>query len=82
MTEGTAYSLNSLEAECYGKTGTAETQAEKPNAWFVGYAVTEGKADIAISVIVEESGSGSEYAVPVAKAVIEEYCKEYSISVN
>ena len=82
VTEGTAYSLNSLEAECYGKTGTAETQAEKPNAWFVGYAVTEGKADIAISVIVEESGSGSEYAVPVAKAVIEEYCKEYSISVN
>lgn len=76
VTSGTAYSLNSLEAECYGKTGTAETQAEKPNAWFVGYAVTEGKADIAISVIVEESGSGSEYAVPVAKAVFEEYYKK------
>lgn len=75
VTSGTAYSLNLLEAECYGKTGTAETQAENPNAWFVGYAVTEGKADIAISVIVEESGAGSEFAVPVAKAVIEEYYK-------
>ena len=73
VTGGTAYSLNSIEAECYGKTGTAETQAEKPNAWFVGYAATDGKADIAISVIVEESGAGSEYAVPVAKAVFEAY---------
>lgn len=73
VTSGTAYSLNMSNAECYGKTGTAETQAEKPNAWFVGYAVRDGKADIAISVIVEESGTGTAFAVPVAKAVFEEY---------
>lgn len=73
VTSGTAYALNMQNAECYGKTGTAETQSEKPNAWFVGYAVTDGKADIAISVIVEESGTGTAFAVPVAKAVFEEY---------
>jgi len=82
VTYGTAYSLNMLEAECYGKTGTAETQAEKPNAWFVGYSKTDGKADIAVGVIVEESGAGSEFAVPVAKAVLMEYYKDYRVLVD
>lgn len=74
VSSGTAYKLKDIEGHaCAGKTGTAETQADKPNAWFVGYSMTEGKADIAICVIVEESGTGGDYAVPVAKAALEAY---------
>ncbi|MBQ9765971.1 MAG: penicillin-binding protein 2 [Lachnospiraceae bacterium] len=72
---GTGYKLANLEVDCAGKTGTAETSSDTTNAWFVGYTMGDIKENIAICVVVEESGTGSEYAVPVAKSVIEEYYK-------
>ncbi|MFR4126788.1 MAG: penicillin-binding transpeptidase domain-containing protein [Roseburia inulinivorans] len=59
-----------------GKTGTAEYSnvlQRLPHAWFVGYAHREDKEDIAVAVIVEDSGSGSEYAVPIAKKIFDAY---------
>ena len=58
-----------------GKTGTAEfsTSSKASHAWFVGYAHREDKEDIAVAVIVEDSGSGSEYAVPIAKKIFDAY---------
>ncbi len=73
--EGTGYKLKGLSVECAGKTGTAETSNENPNAWFVGYAVDDSGKDIAVCVVVEESGTGAEFAVPIAKSIIEEYYK-------
>ena len=43
---------------------------------FVGYAHREDKSDIAIAVIVEKAGVGSEYAVPIAKEVFDAYYNE------
>ncbi len=73
---GTASRLNKDAYTAYGKTGTAQTtnDLDKTNAWFVGYAEHEGK-EIAIAVVVENSGTGSAYAVPIAEKVFDLYFK-------
>ena len=40
---------------------------DQTNAWFVGYGKKDGYNDLAIAVVVEDSGAGSTYAVPVDK---------------
>ena len=59
-----------------GKTGTAESGNGKSHAWFAGYTINEAGTtlpDIAIVVIVENIGEGSEYAVPIFRAMAETY---------
>ncbi len=72
--DGTASILASESYEAFGKTGTAQTTSDlhKTNAWFVGYAKSMGK-EIAIAVVVEDSGNGSAYAVPIAKKIFDLY---------
>lgn len=74
--EGTASRLMKDNYTAYGKTGTAQTtnDLDETNAWFVGYAEKDGK-EIAIAVIVEDSGNGSTYAVPVAEKIFDLYFK-------
>lgn len=74
--EGTATRLDKEKYHAYGKTGTAQTtnDLDKTNAWFVGYAQKDGK-EIAIAVIVEDSGNGSAYAVPIAEKIFDLYFK-------
>lgn len=74
VTEGTASALLCDPYTAYGKTGTAEYSSDKKksHAWFTGY-VTGDKPDLAVCVLVEGAGSGSEYAVPVAKKIFDAY---------
>ena len=57
-----------------GKTGSAEFQngSTDSHAWFVGYAEKNGKK-LCVSVVVEAAGTGSAYAVPIAKKVYDAY---------
>lgn len=73
--EGTAAKLRNDSYEVYGKTGSAEfsSTSGSSHSWFVGYAHQEGRADIAVAIIVEDSGIGSEYAVPIAQEIFDEY---------
>jgi cell division protein FtsI/penicillin-binding protein 2 len=75
--KGTArYNLRGLQFEVAGKTGTAESGNGKSHAWFAGYTMNEAdtnKPDLAIAVIVENIGEGSEYAVPIFRAMVETY---------
>lgn len=75
--EGTASALASDDYTAYGKTGTAEYSSDKSksHAWFAGFVSGE-KEDLAVVVLVEEAGSGSEYAVPVAKKIFDAYYKK------
>lgn len=74
VTEGTASKLNDLKVKAAGKTGTAEQEGKEPHAWFIGFAPVNDP-EIAISVIVENKGSGSEYAIPIAEKVFSAYFK-------
>lgn len=74
---GTArFNIRGLQFITAGKTGTAESSNGLPHAWFAGYtqnAANTNKPDIAIVVIVENKGEGSEYAVPLFRAMVESY---------
>ena len=62
-----------------GKTGTAEISDDedaKPNALFVGYSQNE-ETPFAIIVVVENTTSAIQSAVPVATAVMKEINKQY-----
>lgn len=74
---GTAYfRLRGLSIPVAGKTGTAESGSGLPHAWFAGYTMASentGKEDIAIAVVLENQGEGSDYAAPVFKRIVETY---------
>ncbi len=75
---GTGKKLNSSSYEAAGKTGTAQVSdsSDRTNSWFTGYAHKDGKSDIAIAVIVEDSDDRNANALPVTKAVFDAYFNE------
>lgn len=81
---GTAYNtFRSFTYPVYAKTGTAQTgPSTNPHAWFAGYTdrKLEGKPDIAIAVIVENGGEGSEYGAPIFRRVLELYFEGKAIT--
>lgn len=75
VTGGTATALYyGTPYKAGGKTGSAEFQngSDDSHAWFVGYAEKDGKK-LVVSVVVEAAGTGSAYAVPIAKKVFDAY---------
>jgi penicillin-binding protein 2 len=74
---GTAnFRLRGLSIPVAGKTGTAESGSGDPHAWFAGYTMaadSTGLPDIAIAVILENQGEGSDWAAPVFKRIVESY---------
>ena len=74
---GTAYfRIGEMTIPAAGKTGTAESNIPgSPHAWFAGYTYANipGVPDIAVAVIVENIGEGSDYAAPIFRAVLESY---------
>lgn len=71
VTSGTAAGVFSgVAGPVYAKTGTAETDANKdgkPNAWVVVY---DPQLDIALGVVVQDSGFGATFAGPQAAYVL------------
>lgn len=57
-----------------GKTGTAQAPGDgvSPHAWFTAYAPRDNP-QIAITVLVENSGDGSAVAAPIVRQILEYY---------
>jgi penicillin-binding protein 2 len=81
---GTAsHVLGNMRVPVAGKTGTAETVIGEPHAWFAGYAPAapytsaDGSVvnapEIAIVVMIENSGEGSAVAAPIFRRIVELY---------
>ncbi len=63
------------DVDIYGKTGTSQNPHGKDHSWFVCFANRKDskRSRIAISVIVENVGFGSEYAAPIALDMISKH---------
>ncbi len=72
--KGTASKLKGLSYTAAGKTGSAEFKdsTSDSHAWFTGFAPYEDP-EIAVTIIVENAGSGGEFAVPIAKRIFDKY---------
>ena len=73
VSEGTGYALNGRGYTAAGKTGSAEYDEEgSSHAWFIGYCNVDSP-ELAVAVIIEGGGAGSETAVPVAARIFDAY---------
>lgn len=65
--DGTGKAARIDGVEVGGKTGTAQWgDGRAPHAWFVGYA-NAGDRKVAVAIVVEEGGYGSDAAAPIAQ---------------
>jgi peptidoglycan glycosyltransferase len=55
VTEGTGAAASIAGVDVAGKTGTAETGGDQPDAWFIGYAPYDDPT-VAIAVVIEDDG--------------------------
>lgn len=63
------------EIPLYGKTGTAESGNGRSHAWFAGYTASSNPdfKNIAIAVIAENAGEGSQVAAPMFRRMVYTY---------
>jgi peptidoglycan glycosyltransferase len=73
---GTGTRLSGQSYSAAGKTGSAEYNSKSDShAWFTGYTYDTDRP-LQITVIMEGAGSGGEYAVPVARRILDQYYSE------
>jgi peptidoglycan glycosyltransferase len=78
VTEGTGRLAAIPGVRVAGKTGTATGTADRPHAWFIGFAPVE-QPSIAIAVFVENGGEAAEtatggaVAAPIAARVLNDW---------
>ena len=69
---GTARATALKDITVAGKTGTAQNPHGEDHAWFICFAPAESP-EIAVAVIVENSGHGGSIAAPLARKILLKY---------
>lgn len=70
---GTASALSGRGYTAAGKTGSAEFDENgSSHSWFIGYSNVD-HPDLVVAVIVENGGTGSQAAVPIAGEIFDAY---------
>ncbi len=77
---GTAKNIRSSEFVLAGKTGTAQVTKGNNHSWFVGFAPYDDP-QIAVCVLGENAGWGSQFAAPLAAAIMIRYLSGNSVDV-
>jgi len=74
---GTAWPLFNFKTKIACKTGTAELGggSEDTHAWLTAFAPIE-KPEVAITVLVERGGEGSDVAAPIVGDILKEWLGE------
>lgn len=73
VTEGSGrYYVDIPDLPAAGKTGTAQNPQGENHGWFITYAPYDDP-QIAIAVLIENAGFGSQTASPLAAVLIEQY---------
>ncbi len=80
---GTAYPMQGFPLKTGGKTGTSEFGVSvggvyKTHAWFTVFAPFD-KPEIALTILLEGGGQGSDDAAPVARKILDEWLKKRSV---
>lgn len=73
VSAGTARAIETPDLAMAGKTGTAQHPDGTPHSWFVGFAPADRRAPeqtLAIAVLVEQGGYGSQTAAPLARDLL------------
>ncbi len=66
--------VNKIAVGC--KTGTAEIGDQKPEAWFTVFAPYDNP-QIALTILIENGGEGSDVSGPVAKQILQYYFEHH-----
>ena len=72
---GTGYDARIPGLDICGKTGSAQSGPGLTHAWFICFAPRDNP-EIAVAVVVEQSGHGGDIAAPIAKKILEVYFKQ------
>jgi peptidoglycan glycosyltransferase len=76
VSEGTTRGImSSLGVKVAAKTGTAQNPHGKAHAWFIAFAPADAPT-IAVAVLVENAGAGSQVAAPVARDVMAAWLRQ------
>lgn len=67
--EGTASAIRMDDLEVAGKTGSAQNPRGDAHGWFLGFAPVENPR-LVVCVVIENGGSGSTSALPVAREIL------------
>jgi peptidoglycan glycosyltransferase len=79
---GTATALSGRSYSVAGKTGSAEyDESGASHSWFVGYC-SKDDPDLVVAVIVENGGTGSQAAVPIAGEIFDAYYTSHAAQVS
>jgi penicillin-binding protein A len=69
VNHGSGFNAQIRGLQVAGKTGTAASGGNRPNAWFICFAPAQHPV-VAVAVLHQFSGEGFEYAAPIARKVL------------